>query len=598
MTPPPPRRRSRRRPALAALAIVGGLALVGVSAFQVLRGLELRREAARRQLREHVGTATRAFSDAVIQAGSYVRPLIMAPVLGAVSREGDAPLRLADVARYAESELARLGFTGDSLRGYLRLPLVPAAGGGDSLYASTPGRTEVAGALASDSAFGAAALAAARELVDGVSPAATRFVARNFHVRGHPVVLTVAFELRPDLRPVAAFGCVYSRAHFLSLIAKDVFGNIALLPPSFEGFDWSSAAPLHAGGGGSRSPAREWTGSAARLNALLAVSVIDDSGALMFASPRARLPGAARADRPGAFSDTQHVGVRGSGYVVHAELDEADGERLVRAAVPLAAEGRLLAGQLALAALLAAAAVGELRRQRQLARAQAEFVSAVSHEMRTPLAHMAVMSETLLTGGADSPEQERRWLAVIHRESLRLGRLVENVLLHARAGRGRLPLEPAPVDLAELARELAAGAQPLAAARSVTLRLELPPRLAARADPGAVRQVLLNLLDNALKYGPEGQTVTLALRRDDNGAGPTAVFTVDDQGPGVPRDARDRIWAPFERLGDLGGATGGSGLGLSVVRDLAERHGGTAAVGDAPGGGARFVVRLPLEGRD
>jgi hypothetical protein len=274
VTPPPPRRRSGRRPALAALAIVGGLALVGVSAFQVLRGLALRRDAARRQLREHVGTATRAFSDAVIQAGSYVRPLIMAPVLGAVAREAAAPLRLADVARYAESELARLGFTGDSLRGYLRLPLVPAAGSGDSLYASAPGGTEVAGALATDSAFGAAALAAARELVDGVSPAATRFVSRNFHVRGHPVVITVAFELRPDLRPVAAFGCVYSRARFLSLIAKDVFGNIALLPPSFEGLDWSSAAPLHADGGGSRTPAREWTGTAARLNALLAVSVM------------------------------------------------------------------------------------------------------------------------------------------------------------------------------------------------------------------------------------------------------------------------------------------------------------------------------------
>jgi signal transduction histidine kinase len=112
------------------------------------------------------------------------------------------------------------------------------------------------------------------------------------------------------------------------------------------------------------------------------------------------------------------------------------------------------------------------------------------------------------------------------------------------------------------------------------------PTLALRAD--ALRHIVLNLLDNAVKYGPNGQTIVVGVRA----SGDWVDVTVDDEGPGVDDSERDRIWRPFAR----GGAAvhnGGSGIGLTIVRDVAQSHGGWARVERAPSGGARFVVSLP-----
>jgi signal transduction histidine kinase len=113
----------------------------------------------------------------------------------------------------------------------------------------------------------------------------------------------------------------------------------------------------------------------------------------------------------------------------------------------------------------------------------------------------------------------------------------------------------------------------------------------ARLASGTLRQVLLNLLDNAVKYGGEGGTIRIVVRRR-NGGG--AHLTVDDSGPGVPPGERKRIWRSFER-GDVARhrGVGGSGIGLTIVRELAEENGGSATVESAPGGGARFIIDLP-----
>jgi len=109
-------------------------------------------------------------------------------------------------------------------------------------------------------------------------------------------------------------------------------------------------------------------------------------------------------------------------------------------------------------------------------------------------------------------------------------------------------------------------------------------------DPAALRQILLNLLDNAVKYGPLGQTVTITLRR----VGDRVRIMVDDEGPGIPSDERDRVWEPYRRLESaVTAAVAGSGIGLSVVAQLVAMHGGRAWVDSAPGKGARFVVELP-----
>ncbi len=130
---------------------------------------------------------------------------------------------------------------------------------------------------------------------------------------------------------------------------------------------------------------------------------------------------------------------------------------------------------------------------------------------------------------------------------------------------------------------------PLALAREAALRTEIEAGVVASLDPGAVRQMLLNLLDNAVKYGPRGQTLTLGMRREPG----MARLWVDDQGPGIPVRDRRRVWERFSRLDRGTTTTPGAGIGLAVVMELARRHGGRAWVEEAPGGGARFVITVP-----
>jgi signal transduction histidine kinase len=132
---------------------------------------------------------------------------------------------------------------------------------------------------------------------------------------------------------------------------------------------------------------------------------------------------------------------------------------------------------------------------------------------------------------------------------------------------------------------------PLARARRSTVVTRLGASAAVPLDRGAFRQILLNLLDNAVKYGPLGQTITVGSEL----AGNRARLWVEDEGPGIPHGDRQRVWEPYVRLNRRAETgTGGSGIGLSVVRELVTLHGGRARAEGTPGGGARFVVELPL----
>jgi signal transduction histidine kinase len=257
----------------------------------------------------------------------------------------------------------------------------------------------------------------------------------------------------------------------------------------------------------------------------------------------------------------------------------------------------MLLSLLALTAVLVVAALLQLRREYELSRLRADFVSGVSHELRTPLAQIRMFSETLLLGRVRSDEERERSLEIIDQESRRLTHLVENLLHFSRSERRLTRLSPAPASLAPLLREAAEGFAPLAAARGVSLWTELTDGVVAPVDADALRQMLLNLLDNAVKYGPSGQTVTLSLKVTDG----RALVCVDDQGPGIPAADRERIWDRFWRLErDRGSAVAGTGIGLSVVRELVALHGGRVWAEDAPaserGGraGSRFVIELPL----
>ncbi len=273
------------------------------------------------------------------------------------------------------------------------------------------------------------------------------------------------------------------------------------------------------------------------------------------------------------------------GSSVAASIDPAAAERLIPGGLP---PSRLpfLAALAAAAVLLAIVAVRQVQRERAFARIRDDFVASVSHELRTPLAQVRLFVETVLLGRTRSAEESDRFLRAAHRETLRLGHLVDNVLDFARAERGVLDLALVPQPLAPLVDETIQGFVPLAATRGVTLASVLDPEVAAAVDAAALRRVLLNLLDNAVKYGPEQGEVAVTLRR----TGDTATLCVADQGPGVPAGEREAVFAPFHRLArDRQTVATGAGIGLAVVREIVTRHGGTCRIED----GARFVVTLP-----
>ena len=253
----------------------------------------------------------------------------------------------------------------------------------------------------------------------------------------------------------------------------------------------------------------------------------------------------------------------------------------------------MLLSLLALTAGLVVAALLQLRREYELGRLRADFVSGVSHELRTPLAQIRMFSETLLLGRVRSDSERLRSIEIIDQEARRLTHLVENLLHFSRSERQVARLSPAPAPLSALVREAVEAFAPLAAARGMTLATDLADGLVALVDADAVRQMLLNLLDNAAKYGPAEQTVTVGLEAREG----RARLWVDDEGPGIPAADRERIWERFWRLErDRGSSIAGTGIGLSVVRELVALHGGRAWAEDAPGGGggARFMIELPL----
>lgn len=291
------------------------------------------------------------------------------------------------------------------------------------------------------------------------------------------------------------------------------------------------------------------------------------------------------------FTARDTIGTDMGDLYANVALREAMADKLIIGGLPKS-RLPLILGLLALTAGLIGTALFQLRRESQLTRLRTDFISGVSHELRTPLAQIRMFSETLTLGRVRSDEERQRSLAIIDQEARRLTHLVENLLHFSRAERQIAHITPEPTMLAPLVQEVLDGFSPLAAARGARLAAAVPEDLVVPADPGAVRQMLLNLLDNAVKYGPAGQEIRIGARRD-NGM---AQLWVSDSGPGIPRADRERVWERFWRLErDRGSAVAGSGIGLAVVRELAGLHHGRTwiddAAPDAPG--TRVVIELP-----
>jgi signal transduction histidine kinase len=222
-------------------------------------------------------------------------------------------------------------------------------------------------------------------------------------------------------------------------------------------------------------------------------------------------------------------------------------------------------------------------------RRQREFVADASHELRTPLTAVLANLELL---EASLEGEDRELAASALRSSRRMRTLVADLLLLARADTGRR-VGHEPVDLAQVMREACVEVAPLAADHELQVSAGSNGERAAVRVEGSgdeLHRLVRNLLENAVVHTPAGTHIEAVLHVDEG----AATIDVLDDGPGVPRNLRGRVFERFVRGEGDGGAKPGTGLGLAIVQAVAERHGGSVEVGDAPGGGARFSVRLPV----
>ncbi|MGZ4332920.1 MAG: sensor histidine kinase [Gaiellaceae bacterium] len=234
----------------------------------------------------------------------------------------------------------------------------------------------------------------------------------------------------------------------------------------------------------------------------------------------------------------------------------------------------------------------EVTADRRLERLRDAFLAAVSHELRTPLTSMSGFLELLGDEEHELGPAGRRYVDVIRRSNGRLRRAVEDMLLVAEIEAERLELQPTATDLAELAAATVEKALPAAAERGIELRLEADGRLPLEADVGRLRQVLDNLVSNALKFTPSGGSVVVSAR---NGDGPIRV-EVTDTGIGIPQDEVGQVFSRFYRASSATRrAIPGTGLGLVIARAIVEGHGGTISLESSEGEGTRVTVTLPRQ---
>lgn len=228
-----------------------------------------------------------------------------------------------------------------------------------------------------------------------------------------------------------------------------------------------------------------------------------------------------------------------------------------------------------------------VRANAELARSVAardEFLSIASHELKTPLTALKLQ---LQIGQRQQGGAAPAWLAAAVRQVDRVGALVAELLDLARIRAGRLVLERRPVDLAALARGAAERLADVLERSGNPLEVDAPAPVGADCDPARVEQVLANLLANASRHAP-GARVSVRVLRE----GRHAVAVVEDEGPGIPPEAQARVFEAYEKV-ERGGHEQGLGLGLYIVRQIVEAHGGTIRAGTGPGGGAAFRVELP-----
>ena len=550
---------------LFSLLLLAMMAVSVIAAGQLRRSRESHARATDEALKEYALFAARLFGERVFAVSMSERTRAAAAVLTAPQR-APTTVTLDDFAATVQDVLDSDGYDigRDSLAGYFRMGTRPGA---------------------PFEALGAARRLDVRAQIDSaiadVEPARinrNETAQRHRTLHGVPITVVIAMHRDADGKVITWFGYVFDRLRHWQVSGNRLLAQQPLLPPSLLDPSWRYGADYST-------------------DSLISITAYTPQGKELYRSRR---------DIPSGISGTFEYRTAAGGVrfvaTLHPLLVQTVRERL-RAnqrnviafvwevgGVEHKAEAPVELLLPTLTILLAIAAGLHLWRERTLVRARRDFVASVSHELRTPLAQIRMFTETLQLGRERDANERQAWLNIISREARRLGDLVENILLFSHIDADRAKLEVERTDLGELIEEVVEGYVPIADQRGMRILADAPSRIFSMVDPRAMRQIIVNLLDNALKYGPPGQTVSVELER----IGSVARITVSDQGRGIPPNDRKRLWEPFVRLGKDAGTTGGSGIGLAVVRGLVEKHGATIALDDASDGGARFVLEFEV----
>ena len=245
------------------------------------------------------------------------------------------------------------------------------------------------------------------------------------------------------------------------------------------------------------------------------------------------------------------------------------------------------------AALLMMIAFILLYRERSVAYMRSDFVSRVSHELRTPLAQIMMFAQTLMLGRVRTKEDRQRSLEVIDKEAQRLSHLVDNILQFAKAERGQTDINIVRQPLCPLIREIAEQFRPMMKEGQLVITSEVGDETEVQLDVDAFKQMFMNLLDNAVKFSPAGENVDISVSQSSDRIN----VAIEDRGPGVPAKEQRRIWEPYYRASETTrSAVGGTGIGLSVVNELARLQAAYVSMTERKGGGSRFVIGFDIAG--
>jgi two-component system phosphate regulon sensor histidine kinase PhoR len=346
-----------------------------------------------------------------------------------------------------------------------------------------------------------------------------------------------------------------------------------------------------------RRRAADLSADRARMEAILGgmtegVLVVDERGGIQLVNPAARRM-LKLAERGGAHHYLEVVRHPAIASHVGAALRGEHGEHVeipLRPGLIVAVRSAPVSAANVTGAVVVLHDITDLRRADRVRR---DFVANVSHELRTPLTAIRGYVEALSDGAVD-PAQARRFLDVVLRHTLRMERLVRDLLRLARLDAGSEQLDLASCPVPDLVSGVEAELQARLASRRQRIAASIAPDAATiRADPAKLHDALKNLVENAINYSPEGSTIRIGAER----AGSRVRLSVADEGPGIPETDLVRVFERFYRV-DASRARGqqdpgGTGLGLAIVKHLIELHGGQVSAANRPGGGALFTIDIP-----